>query len=310
MKKYIICLVSICLLSNQYVSGQASQSGQKKDSLPPVTMSSDKLITLDYYNPNTAYGTAYSDLMIKPEKRNIFDRQGAKFILPALFIGYGVSARFNSLPIRRFDYDIDHEIRKIKPFGSKNITIDSYLEFSTPVLAFGLDFLPGIESQHNLRDRALVMATSYLLMEAMVYGLKENVHVLRPRYDRYNSPPHELNADEKEYFSKSFPSGHMAVAMTGAHILYKEYKDVSPWIGVGGYAAAVATGTLRMFNYAHWLSDVVMSAGIGLLSVELGYMLLPVWHRLFGLSNGGDNIFAAVPAIGYGSAGLGIVCRF
>ncbi|MDR1553921.1 MAG: hypothetical protein LBS69_10760 [Prevotellaceae bacterium] len=27
----------------------------------------------------------------------------------------------------------------------------------------------------------------------------------------------------------SFPSGHTATAFAGAHILYKKYKDVSPW---------------------------------------------------------------------------------
>ena len=61
-----------------------------------------------------------------------------------------------------------------------------------------------------------------------------------------------------------------------------EYKDVSPWYGIAGYAMATATGMLRMYNDKHWMSDVVAGAGVGIASTRLAYWLYPkVKHLLW-----------------------------
>lgn len=88
----------------------------------------------------------------------------------------------------------------------------------------------------------------------------------------------------------SFPSGHTATAFVGAHLLMKEYLDVSPWIGISGYTLAAGVGVMRMINRKHWISDVVTGAGIGILSVELGYLLLPVWHDILGIKNQRESL--------------------
>jgi len=262
----------------------------------------------DAYRHKPVRGSTYIDL-IEAEAANmssktIFQSRGARFILPAVFIAYGASARFNQLPIRQFDFDIDHEVKKKWPPGEsstpKIFNADRYLEFVTPALAYGLGFIPGIPAEHNLRDRTLIMATSYLVMEGMVLGLKQYVPVMRPNDEQ---------RPNNERRNNSFPSGHTASAITGAHIMYREYKDVSPWIGVGGYLMATATGTFRILNRAHWLSDVVTGAGIGLLSAEIGYMMLPVWHSLFGIDDS-DASFVALPAVSPQSVGFGIVYQF
>lgn len=36
---------------------------------------------------------------------------------------------------------------------------------------------------------------------------------------------------------------------------------------------------MRILNRRHWLSDVVTGAGIGIASVEIAYLLLPVFDR-------------------------------
>ena len=70
-----------------------------------------------------------------------------------------------------------------------------------------------------------------------------------------------------------FPSGHTTEAFAYAEFIQQEYKDVSPWYGAVGYAAATATGLLRIYNNKHWLSDVVAGAGIGMASTKLAYLL-------------------------------------
>ena len=57
--------------------------------------------------------------------------------------------------------------------------------------------------------------------------------------------------------------------------LYREYRDVSPWIGYAGYAIAAITGYLRIYNDRHYLNDVVAGACIGVLSTKLAYWLYP-----------------------------------
>jgi membrane-associated phospholipid phosphatase len=73
----------------------------------------------------------------------------------------------------------------------------------------------------------------------------------------------------------SFPSGHTATAFASAEFMRMEYKDVSPWYGIAGYAAAATTGYLRMYNNRHWLGDVLAGAGIGILSTQAAYFLYP-----------------------------------
>lgn len=266
----------------------------QKDTLPEPAMTSGNLITLDDYHPDATYGTSYMKMMDmrlqEKSGKNLFKRRGAKFILPTLFIAYGTAARFNQLPIRRFDFDVEREIRKRVDIHYR---IDDYFEYGMPVLAYGLGFIPGIDSKHNFRDRTLIMATSLIVMQGSVEILKRTTSIERP--DKVDN--------------RSFPSGHTAVTMLSAHILYKEYKDISPWIGVGGYMVATTTGVLRVLNQAHWLSDVVMGAGIGLLSAEIGYMMLPVWHSILGIKDTGEQ-FAAVPTFSTQSLGIGLVYQF
>ena len=59
-----------------------------------------------------------------------------------------------------------------------------------------------------------------------------------------------------------------------ATMLHKEYGTTrSPWYSIGGYTVATATAVSRMLNNKHWLSDVMVGAGIGILSTEVGYFL-------------------------------------
>ena len=57
-----------------------------------------------------------------------------------------------------------------------------------------------------------------------------------------------------------------------ATMLHKEYGPRSPWYSIAGYSMATVTGVSRMLNNKHWFSDVLVGAGIGILSVELGYL--------------------------------------
>lgn len=69
---------------------------------------------------------------------------------------------------------------------------------------------------------------------------------------------------------------------------------------------------MRILNRRHWLSDVVTGAGIGIASVEIAYLLLPVFNRWITVKGGTTRrtsmMFA--PAVGYGYYGAGFACVF
>ncbi len=99
------------------------------------------------------------------------------------------------------------------------------------------------------------------------------------------------------------------MAFTGAHILFKEYRDVSPWIGIAGYGVATATGALRVLNKKHWVSDVIIGTRVGILSTEMGYRLLPVMHKVLGIKNKSTNL-AIIPACSTNQLGVGVFYTF
>jgi membrane-associated phospholipid phosphatase len=239
------------------------------------------------------YNTFYRKRISIPIFNLRRERTGSAFlysglIMPASLISYGIIAR-NSKFLRRFDVNAYNFVcEKI----SGNISLDDYAQFAPAVSVYGLGMI-GMKAKHGLRDRTIVMATSHLIMAATVKTMKHTISVRRP--DNSNN--------------ESFPSGHTATAFVGAHILFREYKDVSPWIGIGGYAVATATGTLRVVNRKHWVSDVVTGAGIGLFSAEMGYMLSPVFHNIF-RAGSNHKSWVITPALERDNYGVDLSCQF
>lgn len=118
-------------------------------------------------------------------------------------------------------------------------------------------------------------AFSVALMAGAVNSLKYTCRMPRP--DGSNN--------------KSFPSGHTATAFMAATMLHKEYGGRSPWYSIAGYSMATVTGVSRMLNNKHWLSDVLVGAGIGILSVELGYLFADLIFKDKGLTEFEQDFF-------------------
>lgn len=181
-----------------------------------------------------------------------------KFIVPSILISYGVLTRLYE-PLKSFDVSTHNGISSRI---NNKYKIDDYLQYTPITFVYTLDLM-GIEAKHNFRERVIVGASSFLMMTTIVHTLKRTTKISRPDNSAKNS----------------FPSGHTATAFAGAHILYREYKYQSPLIGISAYTIATTTGIFRMINKRHWLSDVITGAGVGILSVEIGYLLLPVFNK-------------------------------
>ncbi|MDG3581024.1 phosphatase PAP2 family protein [Galbibacter pacificus] len=175
-------------------------------------------------------------------------------IIPSVMIGYGLIATESHSLI-----DINNGIKEeVTEHIDEKFTVDDISQYVPAIAVYGLNMF-GVKGKHNLKDRSIVLATSYLIMSSSILGLKTITRVERPDGSSRNS----------------FPSGHTATAFVGAEFLWQEYKDVSIWYGLAGYAVATGTGFFRIYNDRHWFSDVVAGAGIGILSTKIAYWITP-----------------------------------
>lgn len=183
------------------------------------------------------------------------------FIIPAVFISYGLVSLTNFQPVKQLDKSTKDELQEDHPLFAAHA--DNYLQFAPAAAVYALN-LAGVKGKHNLVDATGLYVLSEAIMGGTVTSLKKITHRQRP--------------DESAY--DSFPSGHTANAFAAAEFLNQEYKDVSPWIGYAGYTVATATGVLRLYNNKHWVSDVVAGAGFGILSTKVAYYVYPKLKRL------------------------------
>ncbi len=282
MKLFIILII---LISLSFVINPVLLSAQTDTtmvtSLPVITLDVNDSLQQSYIN-NT---------LLPPEKKktDFFHAPYSKFIIPTAFVTYGILTRFVN-PLEKFDHNIHYELSNWKE--GKVTSVDDYLQYVPVATVFALD-LAKVKAKHNFRDQVIVTASSYLITAIVVQTVKKTTAVARP----------DSGAET------SFPSGHTATAFTGAQILFREYKDTSPWIGVAGYTVAATTGILRMINKRHWFSDVITGAGIGMLSVEVSYLLLPVYQKILGIKNR-DKSMVMLPIIGNDYYGAGMVLHF
>lgn len=145
---------------------------------------------------------------------------------------------------------------------------DNFLQYAPATVMLGMK-IAGVKGRSSWGRMLVSDAFSALLMGGVVNTIKHSSEVVRP--DGSNN--------------HSFPSGHTATAFMTATMLTKEYGYISPWVGIGAYTAATATGVMRMANNKHWLSDVLAGAGIGILSTELGYYITDVIFKDKGINH-------------------------
>ena len=172
---------------------------------------------------------------------------------------------------------------------------DDYLQYAPAVVMLGLKGF-GVESRSSWGRMLVSDAFSVAIMASVVNTIKYTAHVRRPDKSNYKSFPSGHTATafmaammmHKEYGDRSpwysISAFTVATAFMAATMLHKEYGPRSPWYSIAGYSMATVTGVSRMLNNKHWFSDVLVGAGIGILSVELGYLFADLIFKERGLT--------------------------
>lgn len=135
--------------------------------------------------------------------------------------------------------------------------IDDVLQY-TPMAASFLLKAAGVKCRSSWEQRLYKSGASFILCSGTTYLLKHSIHKMRP--------------DGTD--NRSFPSGHTAIAFSGATVLHKEFGKTSPWISVAGYAVATITAVDRVRRNRHHWEDVATGAVIGFLSAQASYWIV------------------------------------
>ena len=202
------------------------------------------------------------DLSAGGEFRRRIDRHTSTKAYRMLFIGTPLIV--GGVVMQAYDSDF----RRLRNGYSRSFhhDYDDYLQYAPAGVMVGMKAF-GVKGRSSWGRMLVSDAFSAGLMAIGVNSLKYSCRVMRPDGSSRNS----------------FPSGHTATAFMTATMLHKEYGHRSPWYSIGGYTVATVTGVTRQLNNRHWMSDIMVGAGIGILATELGYFLADLIFKDKGL---------------------------
>lgn len=176
-------------------------------------------------------------------------------------------------------------------FPRSDTRIDNWLQWAPGAVMYTADIFT-VNHKNNAFNQTKYLFISQLTTAGVTQLLKYITKVTRPNGG-----------------TLSFPSGHTSNAFAGATVLYHEFRDYNKIIACSGYLLSTATGTLRITNNRHWVPDVLVGAGLGIVVTNLVYFLEPLknWDP-FKLSR--NNKIVMVPELDPGNNFYCLTVRF
>jgi len=171
-------------------------------------------------------------------------------IVPLSLIGAGLFVNYSKGSLGKVA--LQNRIQNGLNFHTK---AENYIQFAPLAVlasadAFGLNTANTL--QVHAKNAVLVTFANYVLVQS----IKSITNTRRP-----NGGHH------------SFPSGHTSNAFALADMVHHELKDFHPVLAYSGYLFATTTGVFRILNNKHWVSDVLVGAGVGMLVTDVFYRI-------------------------------------
>lgn len=167
-------------------------------------------------------------------------------VVPTTLITLGLL----SMPSLRYDV---RDLRNRHFTADYRTHADDYIQYVPIAVPYLLGMVT--ETKSDFINKTLLLAKSEILMSAVVTSMKNITHVERPGNGNY----------------LSFPSGHTGMAFVAATFMHKELGEKSVLYSIAAYSMATSVGVLRIANDVHWVSDILVGAGIGILSTNIVY---------------------------------------
>ena len=199
------------------------------------------------------HGQQNSDsLRIKAKPQKSFLKQS---IVPLSLIGTGLYINYANGSLGKENLQ-DKIIEAVPGFET---SADDILLFVPAVTMYTADLLK-VESKNDPFTQTKYLGIALVANNLITFGLKYATGEERP------------NGED----NLSFPSGHTSNAFVMATVLFHEFRDSTPLLAYSGFVVAATTGAFRVMNNDHWVSDVLVGAGIGIMVTDLVYRLEPL----------------------------------
>ena len=166
--------------------------------------------------------------------------------------------------------------------------------------AYGLTIAGGhLFHNEKLKETGFMALEAFVISGTITQGFKRLFDRRRPRHsrsaDEFDGPTFTIGDP-----GNAFPSGHTTVAFATAAVISEQYNN--PYLSASVYALAGLLGLQRIYESAHWASDVFVGATIGTL----------VGKTVVKLNQRRGNAVTIMPVISSGrnDAGLLLQIRF
>ena len=172
-------------------------------------------------------------------------------ILPVTLLTYGLLKPI--IPgIKTVDKNLSSQVKSSYP--NFHTTADDYLMWVPSSSVYILDAL-SVKTKHSFKEHLMLDAGSLIIAGGIGFVMRKI----------------SGNIEVYKMDGTKFPSGHTVNVFRGAEILHQELKGTNKLLSYSGYLVAIAVGTLRIYNKAHYLTEVLAGAGLGILSTKLTY---------------------------------------
>ncbi|TAJ06845.1 phosphatase PAP2 family protein [Marinilabiliaceae bacterium JC017] len=251
--KRVISLVMVLVIMPGLVSAEnySSQFVKEVCNLRLKRRTSGSLVKEQIYCRDKVYLTVLPTLVSKDENLS-----SPWYKSKAARISYVPGALF-ALGAYSWQHREDIRMARNRYMPTYRSHFDDYLQYTPALAVYGLN-LCGVKGKHSLGRATTSYALAALFTVGVVNSMKYSIKERRPDNTSRNS----------------FPSGHTANAFMNATFFHKEFGQYrSPLYSFFGYAVASWTGIMRQLNNRHWMPDVLVGAGIGILVTELAYTI-------------------------------------
>ena len=198
---------------------------------------------------------------------------------------------------RYFDTDIKNFALSIQNKTASSITQtaeDAGLGASSIVITTATALTSIITKDKKLQKTAILLVGGHIINDIVTNQFKITFQRHRPNTgDPYNT--FDWRGGPK--INLSFISSHTSNAFATATAFATVYKD-SKWVPAVAYSVASLVGLCRIYNNAHWASDVMAGAAVGFASVK----------AMNGLYNVAAKKFTFIPQVNNGHYTISFIC--
>ncbi|WP_339724750.1 phosphatase PAP2 family protein [Maribacter stanieri] len=204
----------------------------------------NKIFLMFFLLTSTVFSYGQKDSTFQSRKKTLFK----KSIVPLSLIGTGIL-----LSDSGFEKSFNTTTRNWVG-NDYETSLDDYTRYA-PVATLYIADLAGVKAENHWFDQTKNLAISMILTDVFTRAIKKNIFKTRPDGSNDNA----------------FPSGHTSITFASGSVVYEEFKNSNSLLAYSGYGFATVTGGLRMANNKHWLSDVLVGAGLGIMVTKLVY---------------------------------------